>query len=252
MSLDFLATHPAAPQRVELAKNHARLFGAPGIGETDREAYLRGIDGLLFGDSAEEGFVRSREFMHPDLGIKFQVPAGYTIENNKDAVLAAGPNEFAIRFDGVDVDRSLPLTDYVKSGWVAGLIEASVIATTVNGIEAAMGSAQAERWQFHITVLRVNGRVYRFLTAAPSTAKGVAEVASAVTSSFTALSDAERRALKPTRIRVITVQPGDTIGSLAAQMVGSERPQELFRLLNGLSAGGTVSVGSDVKIVTDR
>jgi predicted Zn-dependent protease len=252
MSLDFLATHPAAPQRVELAKNHARLFGAPGIGETDREAYLRGIDGLLFGDSAEEGFVRAREFMHPGLGIKFQVPAGYTIENNKDAVLAAGPNEFAIRFDGVDVDRTLPLTDYVKSGWVAGLIEPSVIATTVNGIEAAMGSAQAERWQFHITVLRVNGRVYRFLTAAPATAKGVAEVASAVTSTFTALSDAERRALKPTRIRIVTVRAGDTIGSLAAQMVGTERPQELFRLLNGLSAGGTVSVGSQVKIVTDK
>lgn len=251
MSLDFLATHPAAPQRVELAKNHARLFGAPGIGETDRKAYLAGIDGLLFGDSPEEGYVRGQEFMHPSLGIKFKVPAGYNIENNKDAVLAAGPNEFAIRFDGVEVPTTTALTDYMKSGWVAGLIDASVIETRINGVEAAIGSAQAERWQFNITVLRVNGRVYRFLTAAPSTALGVADVANQVTSSFTTLNDNEKRTLRPTRVRIVTVKAGDTVGSLSSKMVGSARPQELFRLLNGLAAGQSVSVGEQVKIVTD-
>lgn len=251
MSLDFLATHPAAPQRVELAKRHARLFGAPGIGETDRAAYQAGIDGLLFGDSPKEGYARGREFVHPGLGIKFSVPAGYTIENNKDAVLAAGPNEFAIRFDGVEVPAGMALTDYVKSGWVAGLIEASIIPTKINGIEAAMASAQAERWQFHITVIRVNDRVYRFLTAAPSTALGVADVAGQVTSTFTVLSDAERRSIRPTRVRIITVSASDTVGSLAASMVGTDRPQELFRLLNGLSVGQSLSVGQQVKIITD-
>ena len=87
----------------------------------------------------------------------------------------------------------LRLTDYVQSGWIAGLIPASIIKTSINGVEAAMASAQADRWQFHITVLRVNGRVYRFLTAAPATATGVADIASAVTSSFQTLSEAERQ-----------------------------------------------------------
>ena len=109
MSLDFLATHPAAPQRVELAKGHARLFGAPGVGDTDRESYLSGLNGMLFGDSPEEGYVRGQTFVHPGLGIKFQVPRGYSIENNKDAVLASGPNEFAIRFDGVEVPQNVAL-----------------------------------------------------------------------------------------------------------------------------------------------
>jgi len=152
----------------------------------------------------------------------------------------------------VEYSGKVFVDSFTTSFLAAIVLQVLLKATKVNGIEAAMGSAQAERWQFHITVLRLNGRVYRFLTAAPATAKGVAEVASAVTSSFTALTDSERLALKPTRIRVITVEAGDTIGSLAAQMVGTERPQELFRLLNGLSAGGTVSVGSQVKIVTDR
>jgi predicted Zn-dependent protease len=252
MSLDFLATHPAAPQRVELAKGHARLFGAPGVGDTDRESYLTGLNGMLFGDSPEEGYVRGQSFVHPGLGIKFRVPGGYSIENNKDAVLASGPNEFAIRFDGVEVPQNVVLTDYVQSGWIAGLIPASVIKTSINGVEAAMASAQADRWQFHITVLRVNGRVYRFLTAAPSTAAGVADIASAVTSSFQTLSEEERRTTRPTRVAVTRVKSGDTIDSLASQMVGSDRPKDLFRLLNGLAAGQALSVGSSVKIITDQ
>ena len=46
----FLSSHPATPQRIELARRHARFFGAPGYGETGRDRYLDGIDGMLYGD----------------------------------------------------------------------------------------------------------------------------------------------------------------------------------------------------------
>ena len=75
--------------------------------------------------------------------------------------------------------------------------------------------------------------------------------AQSVAASFRVLSDAEKAALKPLRVRVVTVRPGETVGSLAARMVGVERPLELFRILNGLGPGGTVSAGNKVKIVTD-
>ena len=90
-SLDFLASHPSTPQRMELARRHARSVGAPGVGTTDRDAYLAGIDGMVFGDSASEGFVRGRQFLHPGLGVGFSVPGGFVIDNTKDAVTATGP-----------------------------------------------------------------------------------------------------------------------------------------------------------------
>ncbi len=46
-SLDFLATHPNTPQRIELAQRHARQFGPPGVGTRDRDSFLAGIDGIL-------------------------------------------------------------------------------------------------------------------------------------------------------------------------------------------------------------
>ncbi|MGL4488387.1 MAG: M48 family metalloprotease [Rhizobiaceae bacterium] len=253
MTLDFLATHPAAPQRVELAKRHARQFGAPdSVGTTEREAYLNGIEGMLFGDSPDEGFVRGQDFLHPTLGIAYRLPAGFETENNKDAVLSSGPGELAVRFDGVELLQSVDLAKYVRSGWVAGLIDSSVTPTNFGGYEAVTAKAQADKWQFNITVLRVNGKVYRFLFAAPLTATGLEALASSVSQSFRALSEAERAGIRPTRVRIVTVKAGDTVGSLANRMVGVERKQELFKILNGLNAGQTVSVGEKVKVITDQ
>ena len=188
-SLDFLASHPNAPQRIELAQRHARQFGAPGIGARDRDSFLAGIDGLLFGDTPEEGYVRGTTFLHPGLGISFAVPQGFVIDNSAAAVTATGPGDTAIRFDGVAIDRNIPLADYVKSGWVAGLEETSVRSETINGNEAAIARAQAEGWQFDITVIRAGGQVYRLLTAAPVDSATLDSVAQFV---GVELQDAER------------------------------------------------------------
>ncbi len=89
-SLDFLASHPNAPQRIELAQRHARQYGAPGTGARDRDSFLAGVDGLVFGDTPEEGFVRGNTFLHPRFGVAFSVPSGFVIDNTAAAVTASG------------------------------------------------------------------------------------------------------------------------------------------------------------------
>ncbi|RWG94390.1 MAG: metalloprotease, partial [Mesorhizobium sp.] len=174
------------------------------------------------------------------------------IDNSAAAVTATGPGDIAIRFDGVAIDKSVSLTDYIRSGWVAGLDDASVRQETVNGNEAAMAHASAQGWQFDIAVIRAGGQVYRLLTAAPSASTALEPVARSVSSSFRTLSAAEKAALKPLHIRVVTVQPGQNMGTLAAQMVGVDRKLDLFRVLNAMSPGASVSAGDKVKIVTDK
>ena len=251
-SLDFLASHPNAPQRIELAQRHARQFGAPGVGTRDRDSFLEGVDGMLFGDTPEEGYVRGRAFLHPTLGVTFTVPEGFVIDNSASAVTAAGPGDVAIRFDGVALDRGITLENYLRSGWVAGLDPASVRATSINGQDAAVALAGADGWQFHIAVIRAGGQVYRLLTAAPAKDNTLQPAAQSVLASFKVLSEAEKRSLKPLRVRVVTVKPGETLGMLAARMKGVGRAFDLFRLLNALPPGGTVSTGDKVKIITDE
>ena len=251
-SLDFLASHPAAPQRIELALGHARAFGAPGVGTRDRDWLLAGIDGMMFGDTPQEGFVRGRTFLHPGLGVTFTVPEGFIIDNSAAAVTAAGPGDVAVRFDGVKVAQSMPLEEYLRSGWIAGLDPSSISGATIAGNEAATAKARADGWQFDITVVRASGQVYRLLTAAPLTSTALESVAKSVSSSFRVLSASERAALKPLRIRVRTVRSGETVQSLANLMQGVDRKVELFRLINALPAGASVSAGDKVKIITDQ
>ena len=65
-------------------------------------------------------------FLHPGLGVSFSVPDGFIIDNSAAAVTATGPGDMAIRFDGVAIDKNRSLTDYIRSGWVAGLDDSSV------------------------------------------------------------------------------------------------------------------------------
>jgi predicted Zn-dependent protease len=248
-SLDFLATHPSAPQRQALAEQAASRIGPPGTGTLDRDAYLAGLEGVLYGDSAEDGFVRGASFIHPVLGIAFSVPQGFRVENTAAAVLATGPGDIAVRFDGAKLAATTPLTTYLASGWVGGLDPASIRAYNLNGLDAASARANARGWSFDITVIRVGDGVYRILTAAPTGAEPE-PTAAIVRNSFRALTAAERASATPLRIRVVTVKAGETPAMIAARMRDVDRPLELLRLLNGLSAGAALSAGQSVKIVT--
>lgn len=250
-SLDFLASHPAAPRRIELALRHARQFGPPGTGRRDRDSYLAGIDGMLFGDTADEGYVRGRTFLHPGLGVVFSVPTGFVIDNSAEAVTAAGPGDIAIRFDGVAVSKRTKPTRYIKSGWVVGLDETSIKPTKINGLDAATAEAKADGWNFRITAIRSGDQIYRLLTAAPLSSTGLDDVARSVSSSFRRMGEIEQANLKPLTVKVVTVKVGETIGNLAGRMAGSERKLALFRLLNALPVGATLSAGDKVKIISD-
>ncbi|OWO96532.1 metalloprotease [Rhizobium esperanzae] len=251
-SLDFLSSHPNSAQRIELARTHARAFGQEGaVGDKGRDYYLDGIDGLLYGDSPEEGYVRGQTFLHGGLGIRFDVPADFKIDNKVEAVMATGPNDIAVRFDGVADNQNQSLANYISSGWVTGLDPSTIRQITVNGMEAATARASADRWDFDVTVIRNNAQIFRFLTAVPKGSDALEPTANVLRASFRRMTPAEAASLKPLRIRVVTVRPGENISTLAARMMGTDRKLDLFKLINALPTGAAVSPGDRVKIIAE-
>ncbi|MDQ0457386.1 M48 family metalloprotease [Rhizobium paknamense] len=251
-SMDFLSSHPSTPQRVELARAHARAFGPEGsTGDKGRDYFLDGIDGLLYGDSPQEGYVRGQTFLHGTLGIRFDVPDGFQIDNKVEAVMATGPGDVAIRFDGVADTENRSLTNYISSGWVTGLLPETVQQTTVNGMEAATARASADRWDFDITVIRLGNQIFRFLTAVPKGSDQLQSTADTLRRTFRRITPQEAQTLKPLRVRVITVGQGDTLATLSSRMMGTDRKLELFRVMNAIPVGQTPPPGSRVKIVSE-
>ena len=251
-SMDFLSSHPATPERVQNAQANARQYVSPEARERDRETYLAAIDNIVYGEDPSEGFVRGRRFIHPKLGFAFTAPDGFALENTAQAVIGVreGGTQ-AMRFDVVRVGPDQTLSDYLNSGWMESVDKTSTEEITVNGFPAATSTARGDQWQFRVYVMRVGADVYRFIFAARQRTVEADRNFRETVSSFRRLTLAEVQAARPLRIKVITVQPGDTVESLANRMASIDRPVERFRLLNGLDAKGNVKVRDRVKIVVD-
>jgi predicted Zn-dependent protease len=249
---DFLSSHPATPERVQNAQQIARQYTAPDNSERDREAYLSAIDNIVYGEDPSEGFVRGRRFLHPKLGFTFQAPENFALDNTAQAVIGVreGGTQ-AMRFDVVRVAAEQSLGDYLNSGWMENVDRASTEDLTINGFPGASATARGDQWQFKIYALRFGTDVYRFIFAARQKTTESERNARETVNSFRRLTLGEIQAARPLRIKVITVQPGDTVESLSHRMAGVDHPMERFRVLNGLGSHAEVKVRDRVKIVVD-
>jgi len=248
---DFLSSHPSTPDRVQKAVESARSFpAAPGGGETDRAGYMAGIDGLTFGDSPHQGTIIGQRFIHPGSKFTFTVPQGYTLQSTQNAVVGVAGDGEAVRFDSAEVPGHVPLVDYLRSGWIAGLKPESVTQQSYNGIDMASGVAQTDQWSFRVSVMRFEGAVYRFIFAAKTDGQRFAAGAEATLKSFRRADAKDIAQIRRVGIRIVTAKAGDTADTLARQMGAQPRGAELFYVLNNLYPGDRLEPGAKYKLVT--
>ncbi|MGJ4926537.1 M48 family metalloprotease [Bradyrhizobium sp. HKCCYLS2038] len=249
---DFLSSHPATPERVQNAAAIAKQYVSADAKEHDRESYLAAVDNIVYGEDPSEGFVRGRRFLHPKLGFTFQAPENFSLDNTAQAVIGVREGGAqAMRFDVVRVSPRQTLGDYLNSGWMENVDKSATEELTINGFPAAATTASGDPWQFKVYALRVGSDVYRFIFASRQKTTESERNARETVNSFRRLSLDEIQSARPLRIKVITVQPGDTVESLAHRMSGVDRPIERFRVLNGLDARAQVKVRDRVKIVVE-
>jgi predicted Zn-dependent protease len=253
---NLFATHPRTADRVERAIEQAGLAGVKRVRD-DRESYLRRIDGVLYGDDPEQGFVRGRAFMHPSLKLRFEVPEGFQLLNGADEVTATGPGGAVIRFDNAPESYRGPMRGYVTDLWARRAPLGQVEQLNVNAMEGASAISRLNTQQGPIdvrfTAIRfAPDRIFRFQFMAPSPVMAqIAPELGKVTGSFRRLTDQEAAALKPSRLRLVTAAAGDTVESLSRRMAQPSHQVERFRALNGLKPGENIAAGRLYKIVSD-
>lgn len=81
------ASHPETHKRIEQAIAEAASKQAA-TGLTNRNALLSAINGYAYGDSAEQGAVVGRRFLHPELGIQLEFTKEWVIQNTPQALQA--------------------------------------------------------------------------------------------------------------------------------------------------------------------
>ncbi len=250
--VDFLSSHPSTPERISIAVANAKPFVNPRATERDREAFLRALDGVIYGDDPKEGFVRGRTFLHPNLGFAFTAPEGFALENTPQAVLGATTaGREALRLDAVRVEESQTLPEYIAKGWVEGINPSTIETFQINGFEAATATARGEQWSFRLYAVRYGADVYRIAFAARELTPQLEASFREAAMSFRRVPPEEAQAVRPLRIKLHRVVAGDTAERLAQRSAFSERHLERFLVLNGMQRGAKLNPGDYVKVVTE-
>jgi predicted Zn-dependent protease len=248
-------THPLSADRVSRATKQAQATGMVGRGVRNRDQFMAAVDGVMVDDDPKQGVIEGRNFLHPDLRLRFSVPDGYGMQNGVRAVSIVGQRGQA-QFSGGAFNGNLGT--YIGQAFraVAGN-QAQVQyteprSTTVNGIPAAYSTARVatQQGQVDLTIFAYqwdSNTAYHFAMVTPA-GSGLGPFASMV-QSLGRLSQAEAAAIRPRVIDVVTVGKTDTVQSLANRMAYNDLKLERFRVLNGLVGNANVVPGQKVKLV---
>ena len=251
---EWASTHPDPASRVTRALSEARQSGATGT-IRNRNAFLNALDGITYGDDPKQGIIRGSSFIHPELHLSFTAPDGYTMMNGAQAVTITGSGGQAQFSGGAysgDLDKYLASV-FQSLSQNSNLSSDAIKRTTINGIPAAYASmrANSKSGQVDATVIayEMSGTsAYHFVMLTP-VGRGFGPFAS-MAQSFRRISAKEAGDVKPRKVDVVTVKPGDTIASLSSRMAYDDYKQERFLTLNALTASSTLKAGDRVKIVT--
>ena len=251
----LFASHPRTADRVRAAADAAQAkFG----GERARDVYLRRIDGMIYGDSPEDGFVRGRAFAHPILRIAFTAPPGFRLRNAPEAVVGTHPSGATVRFDEARLaNPSISTWRYLRGVWASKVALTRIERTHVDGMDAVAASTRVRtrsgvRDVRLVAIRAAPNRVYRFFfVTPPRQTREFSTPFRQMIASFRRLGVAQAANLRPLRLRIVEVRPGNTVESLAARMPFNDFRTERFRVLNGLRPGERLRPGQLAKIVTE-
>lgn len=251
----YFSTHPATSGRVTKTINEAAEYpqSQPVLA---RDRYLSMIDGLLYGDSPAQGFVRGTEFIHTGLGFSFSVPDGFNITNQPAQVIATGAGGSAVIFDMVSAQGVNPV-NYIRNVWMRENSNIQGLERiTVNGLPAATasfpGQVQGRAVTIRVVAVAFNNQIARFQYAIPrGSSAALLEDIKRSSYSFKALSPAQKRSVKPYRVKLVTARAGDSAATMARRMPFERANEERFIVLNGLVPGESLIAGRQYKIISE-
>jgi predicted Zn-dependent protease len=249
---EWASTHPDPAKRVVRAATNAKKYNANSLRKQD--THFAAINNMLYGDDPQQGVIEGQDFLHPDLKLKFTAPTGFGMQNGTRAVAVSGTGGKALFTTAAYAgDKQSYIDAAFKS--IAGdqkVTYSQVSQTTVNGLPAFYATASVPTQNGASNTLTVfayefsKTQAFHFVTLSPSTQSPF----DAMYQSVKRLSVSEAAAIKPRKLRVVSVARGDTVASLAGKMAYTNLQQERFLALNGMSANTPLTLGRKVKIVT--
>jgi len=255
---NWLATHPAPENRVERIQGPVQQArSAESSFVSNRDDFVRRIDGLVYGDNPDQGVVRGNTFLHRKLRFAIDFPKGWDVNNGQTQVVAKEPgvNAFLV-LQPVQRPAGRTIEDIaLLSMQRAGFKTLDGGRTTINGLDAFVGNYQGTLRDLGRVRLRAAHIVHErdvYLTAGVAPIDlfdGVESAFSEALRSFRPMTRAEAEDVRPNRIGFYTARQGDTWQSIAERQGHGLAKATTLAIMNGHAVGDQPRTGERVKIV---
>ena len=254
---NWLSTHPEPLARVDEIRPLVEKLKVGGSeSATNRDEFLRHIDGIIYGDNPEQGIVRGNAFLHPPLRFRVDFPQGWQVNNSPQQVVAQAPNaEVYMILQLVQKPQGRNVQEIALSSMQnAGFRAVDGERTTINGVEAFVGVYQGQIEGLGNVAVRAGHLVHGsnvYMLAGLTSPDVFRQADSAFIGairSFRPLSAAEAENIRPNRVDLYVVRQGDTWQGIAERSGGVVPPATLA-IMNKSTPGSQPQPGARIKIV---
>ncbi len=261
---DFLSTHPNPADREvrvqQLAEEYQAAAGPGRKYEINRDGYLRLIDGMLYGEDPNQGYVESGAFYHPQLKFQFVIPRNWRLVNSPSMVQMVSNDQKSIMqmrlAQGTDQRAAALCFVQETQLQVAGQSDLAINglpASTVLGdiTQASQDGSQAQTIRVIASFIAYGGNTYMMLgmALAQDFSRYQREIEGSI-GSFNQLTDPSKLNRQPERIKIVTNARSQTLQqALQGQSIPADRMNE-FAILNGMELNQTLPAGMLFKAIS--
>ncbi|MCK5669010.1 MAG: M48 family metalloprotease, partial [Gammaproteobacteria bacterium] len=251
----LFSTHPDHDTRLQEIVASASKYQSQTESRKGEEEYLDQVDGLIFGDSPQQGITRGNNFYHESLGVGITFPKQWNVTNMPDKLIINAPQGVAtqqVLLD--DINKKISPREFmIQRLGLKGLRDDRPL--TINGLEAHTGittinTAEGKR-DARFTVIYFNNRAYILVgvTKDPAALSHYDAAFMQTAESFHQLTQEERLLAQPLRLLIVESTNETNFKSLAEQSPLEQYQEEKLRLLNGLYPEGKANSKPLLKII---
>ena len=254
---NWLSTHPEPLARVdEIRPIVEKLKAGRADGTSNRDEFLRHIDGIVYGDNPEQGIVRGRTFLHPPLRFRVDFPQGWEANNSPQQVVAKAPNaEVYMILELVQKPQGRNIEEIAADSMQrANFRIAQGGRTMINGLDAYIGVYQGQMQDLGNVTARAahiahGTNVYLLVGfTSPQIFEQADDSFLAAIRSFRPLSVEEAENIRPNRVDLYVVREGDSWQGIAERSGGVISASTLA-IMNKSAPGTPPQTGTRIKIV---
>ncbi|MAA75429.1 MAG: peptidase M48 Ste24p [Salinisphaeraceae bacterium] len=241
------ASHPENDQRLQevvRAANSLTRGPDPVVG---RDRFLRQVNGMVYGDSPEQGVSRGDSFYHGGLGFTFSHPPEWSLENQAQAVILIAPGgQAVIQLTALPQPQDKSPAQTLAAQNIRGL--SRPVAREVNGLRAAQARLSGGG---HVALVYHGTQAYALLGRPAESAADtdMTDAFNSVLGSFRQLTPADANKALAHRIALWQARPGWNYDRLARLSPLGGDAQAQLRLLNQDYPDEEPAAGETLKIV---